>query len=237
VRHEVTGAFALIGALLSVRSWRREPDARAWLVVFGSTLALFLANAAYWSQHNAFIAGPHSVLVAFAVASFTEWLAESQVSARRLIALAALAVVALPGVERAFRAPLNRGNVAPIVPLLRQAAANSGCVLPFEPAWGLAAGLLPWSRPGLSPLVDPYAAMLLGAMGEGRRFADAGEAFRSEGAQAIARPYLDQCQLVALGWRGHWQLGEAGTARVAARLVRLNPEADPKAIDVWGAPP
>ncbi|MBJ6764649.1 glycosyltransferase family 39 protein [Myxococcaceae bacterium JPH2] len=232
IGHEVIGVLAIVGVCLALRVWRHDRDARGWGVAFALIVALFLKSSSYWSQYNAFLATVQGVLAGVATATGFNWLVRRSFTGRVWVAVAALSAVTLAAYWGAFSPLAKDDSLDSLRASIASRVAPGECFLPFEPAWGIAANVLPSGDRELPPVVDPYGAMLVGAMSEGRRFSDVTEAFRTPGAQQVIAHHAARCPVIVLGWRGRYQLGEEAVAKVIARRVLMGPQAR-SAIDAW----
>jgi len=229
------GGFATWLAVSETRDWSRE--LRFFGAAYALSVAAFLASSGYWSQYNSHLAASEAVLAGFGATALWS-LARATVPrlerASAPVLLVAIAAIAFPSA----RGSILRGRArAPeqlaVGQAIRKLAPAGECVFAFEPAWGLAGGHLP-PRTGSAPvLVDPYAAMLLGAVETGSRFPDAGSAFQSAGSQAQARALLDGCRFAVLGWRGRWQLSADTQAWFREHFVQRHPAEGAEGIDLW----
>lgn len=193
VRHLASPLLAALTVALLVRTRRWNTLTRVGVVAWALTLAGFFASAAYWNQYNAHLAASEALVAAGALS----WLPPRA----RLPLLAACLVSLGMSVSHAIRRSRPPADPTHLVLADSPLASSRECVFTFEPGWALAANRLPPRETG--PLIDSYAAQLLGAVRGGKRFASAVDAFAS---QPEPPPALAGCEWLVAGERGARQL-------------------------------
>jgi len=224
----------VVGGLALAASRVRNPERRGerfFCVAFISIIAVFLSSSSYWSQYNAHLAVPESLLAGYAAAAL--WAESRSRQARRVLAVAAVGLAGFLGARRAIMIGRTRSpELRSLASFVRSTIPSTAGVLSFEPAWLIAAGRLPAPTGGLL-IVDPYGAMLMAATSEGRRFSNASEAFADPASQLQISTALRASRFAILGGRGHWQLSEPTQQWVRSQFLQRFPLPGQDGIDVW----
>ncbi|WP_186002108.1 hypothetical protein [Corallococcus sp. Z5C101001] len=200
------------------------------------TVAAYLAAHSYWSNYNALLAGPESLLAGLGAAALVGFAA----ARARPVGAVALGLVLL-GPLYSVREALRGAEIRPPEQVLqaryvRAQVPPDATLCGFEPGWGLLAGRLPPVLPGQPVPVDPYALMLQDALASGARFPDAAAAFASPDSQRRMLALLEQCDFTLLGARGQWQLSADSHRWFAANHARsVSPESP--AVELWRRTP
>jgi hypothetical protein len=218
--------IALVSIAFRVRTSSREE--RFFAVAALLTVAGFLASSSYWNQYNSHLAASQCVLAGFGVAALSRMPRKAIGAAMAALILA----LDLPSIRDTLR------NLRVASPELVAARHTIPAVVPpgvplfaFDPTLALVAGHLPPHGDGAPVIVDSYGAMLLDAVQQRGRFGDTAAALRSDAPQPAVRARLAASRYVLLGWRGNWQLNDAGRAWFLAHFECANPEAGE--VCVW----
>ena len=226
----------VVAGLAFAVSRARNPGRRGerfFCAAFICIIAVFLLSSSYWSQYNAHLALPESLLAGYAAAALWADAKSRSKQARRLLAVAAVGLAGLLGARRAIIIGRSRSpELRALVSFVRSRIRSQRGVLSFEPAWLIAAGRLP-APTGRLLIVDPYAAMLIAATSEGRRFSTASQAFADPASQTQISTALRASRFAILGGRGHWQLSEATQQWVRSQFLQRFPPPGQDGIDVW----
>jgi len=226
----------VVAGLAFAVSRARNPGRRGerfFCAAFICIVAVFLLSSSYWSQYNAHLALPESLLAGYAAAALWADAKSRSKQARRLLAVAAVGLACLLGARRAIIIGRSRSpELRALVSFVRSRIRSQRGVLSFEPAWLIAAGRLP-APTGRLLIVDPYAAMLIAATSEGRRFSTASQAFADPASQTQISTALRASRFAILGGRGHWQLSEATQQWLRSQFLQRFPPPGQDGIDVW----
>jgi len=224
----------LLFAAVRARGASRRAE-RFFASGFVLIVAAFLASSTYWSQYNAHLALPESMLAGYGAASLWQWASQGRARFfRRALVSALLAAVPAWGVRRALLTGRQRSPELPALGHFVQAQIPvDACLLSFEPAWSAAGGRLPDNGPQLPRVVDSYATILLDALRASRGFADTGQAFRDPSSQGTIRRALEQCRFAIVGGRGYSEMSPETQQWFRSRFVQRFPPAGVEGIDVW----
>ncbi|RKH51545.1 glycosyltransferase family 39 protein [Corallococcus llansteffanensis] len=196
------------------------------------TVAAYLAAHSYWSNYNAFLAGPEALLAGLGAAALVGFAA----SKARPVGTVATGLVVLAPLH-SVRETLRGAEIRPPEQVLqaryvREQVSPDAVLCGFEPGWGLLAGRLPPVLPGQPVVVDPYALMLQDALLSGARFEDAAAAFAAPDSQRRMLALLERCDFALLGFRGEWQLSADSRRWFKATYTRaVSPESP--AVELW----
>ena len=216
-------------ALLPGPDEARDAGRRArWLfgvAALGIGLAL-LSSPSFWPGYLAHLA-PAVCLLAGLGASRV-WRAASP-SLGRGVALGIWAMLLAPNARWAVRSGLAVAQDQLRLAELLRPRLGGGCVFSFDSGWSLLAGVVGVGR-GPPWIVDPHAEMLARASAQGV-YASAGMAMLAPAAQEEILAAVRRCDLLVLGWRGHWQLGPEAMRDIESEYQRVS--ADDAVIDLW----
>ncbi|MDC0711093.1 glycosyltransferase family 39 protein [Stigmatella sp. ncwal1] len=231
--------LALLGLALVVRRlFQRTGEERSAerfaAVAYGLTVFAFLTSPSYWSQYNAYLAGPESLLAGLAAAALQGgFQAHRPWAARGVAVLLGVAVLVPPWKSLCWGVLAQAPEVVALRRFILQSVPPRVALFSFEPAWGLAGGHLPPVISGAPLVVDSYGEMLLGALGSGARFALVEDAFQTPAAQARVREVLARSHFVVVAGRGRWQLSEESQHWLHARFVRRFLTEGVDGLDLW----
>ena len=224
----VIGGLAL--ALVRWRDPMRKGE-RFFSAAFILLTAAFLLSSTYWSQYNAHLAVPESLVAGYAASALWTWGVSKR--ARQLLAVIAVGLAGFLGARRALVTARRRSpELLAMASFVRSEISSRARILSFEPGWLLAAGRLPETSGGFL-VVDSYAAMLIAATSEGRRFSSATQAFADPSSQRGISAILRASRFAILGSRGHWQLSEPTQQWVRSQFLQRFPPPGQDGIDVW----
>jgi len=163
---QLLASALVVGGLGFALSRARDSERRGerfFCAAFISIVAVFLLSSSYWSQYNAHLALPESLLAGYAAAALWADAKSRSKQARRLLAVAAVGLAGLLGARRAIIIGRSRSpELRALVSFVRSRIRSQRGVLSFEPAWLIAAVRLPAPTCRLL-IVYPYAAMLIAA--------------------------------------------------------------------------
>ncbi|WP_224244981.1 glycosyltransferase family 39 protein [Hyalangium gracile] len=238
-RRLVGMALALLGLILvAVRAFRTaeptRPAERLGAVAYILTITAFLTSPSYWNQYNTYLAASEAILAGMGAAAVYQWLTTWRPHWALSVWLVLCVAVVTPTVSF-LRGGLRMKERETVLlgKYIRQSVPRGASLFAFEPAWGLAGGLLPPSIPDAPLVVDSYALMLRGAMSTGREFTQTAEAFRTPASQQAIRELLERSRFVVLGWRGDWQLTEESKQWFRSRFTRRFPPEGHGGPDLW----
>lgn len=214
--HLAATVLALIG--LGAMIVTRRAEERFFGVAAVLIVAAFVTSSTYWSQYNSHLAAAQCALAGFGAAAILGRL-------KPVVGVVAAIVVAIPSLIHALPAARARApETLAVGKTIRELVPSGECVFSFDPIYTLAGGRLP-------TIVDSYGAELLAAVRHGRRFPDAGAAFRDPASQPDIRARLERCRFAVLGWRGNWQMSPETHAWFRGHFACVAP--NPGELCLW----
>lgn len=199
---------ACLLAGLAAAAWRvrdASRDARFWLAAWATIAAAFMAAPAFFGHYVQHLMAPGAVLMGLGVS--TVWQRTSTWTRAPRALLGAIACVAvLASLALVMREPVRSPLRPPAAALIGAQVPRDAGLQAINPMWNVIGNRLPRRTTGHPVMVDSYSVMLLAAVGNGSRFADARTALQSPAAQAAARAAFLDNDVVGTSSSSRWQL-------------------------------